>query len=129
MSEAVNHPDHYRHPSGVECWQISCQMPHAMGSAFEYVWRHDSKGRAKEDLDKALWWLDNAMKHMPVFCRGGDLDIMRLLVRVGLDQAKPKWMALLTIGLAAISEPNSRTARHHTALAINYIEALKSKAT
>lgn len=57
MTTESKTPDRYRHPSGVECWQISCHLPHPLASAFEYVWRHRQKGGV-EDLQKALRWLE-----------------------------------------------------------------------
>lgn len=49
-------PERYRHPSGIECWQISQHLPHPLASAFEYVWRYREKG-GLEDLRKAARWL------------------------------------------------------------------------
>ena len=56
MTEAVNHPKHYQHASGIECWQLSAYMPHPLASALEYVWRYEDKNGV-EDLKKARWWL------------------------------------------------------------------------
>lgn len=59
---AVNHPDHYQHPSGIECVDISRHLPHALASAFEYVWRWRHKNGV-EDLRKAAWWLNDWIMH------------------------------------------------------------------
>ena len=56
MTEAVDHPKHYQHASGIECWQLSAYMPHPLASALEYVWRYEDKNGV-EDLKKARWWL------------------------------------------------------------------------
>ena len=56
MTETVNHPKHYQHASGIECWQLSAYMPHPLASALEYVWRYENKNGV-EDLKKARWWL------------------------------------------------------------------------
>src|SRR5580692_4436805 len=57
--DPVNHPAHYtRHPSGVECIQITEHMGFNLGNAVKYIWRADLKGDAIEDLKKARWYLD-----------------------------------------------------------------------
>ena len=59
MSDPVNHPQHYTsHPSGVERIQVTEHMNFNCGSAVKYIWRADDKGKAIEDLEKALWYLD-----------------------------------------------------------------------
>ena len=45
--ETVNHPKHYQHASGIECWQPSAYMPHPLASALEYVRRYENKNGAK----------------------------------------------------------------------------------
>lgn len=59
MSEDnVNHPKHYiKHPSGVECIQITRHMSFNLGNAIKYIWRSDLKGKDIEDLKKALWYI------------------------------------------------------------------------
>lgn len=59
----VNHPQHYTEGFAcrpVECIDITRGLPFCMGNAFKYVWRAGKKGdaaKAKEDLDKARWYL------------------------------------------------------------------------
>jgi len=58
MSDPVNHPKHYcSHPSGIECIQITRHMNFCLGNAIKYIWRADEKGKAIEDLDKAIFYL------------------------------------------------------------------------
>ena len=58
MSDLVNHPKHYTsHPSGIECIQITRHMNFCLGNAIKYIWRADEKGKAIEDLDKAIFYL------------------------------------------------------------------------
>jgi len=62
MSEhdPVNHPKHYTaHPSGIECIQITRWMGFNLGNAIKYIWRADLKGRSIEDLEKAVWYLND----------------------------------------------------------------------
>jgi hypothetical protein len=59
VSDLVNHPPHYtRHPSGVECIEITEHMNFCLGNAIKYIWRADLKQDAIEDLRKAQWYID-----------------------------------------------------------------------
>jgi hypothetical protein len=57
--DMVNHPPHYtRHPSGVECIEVTEHMGFCVGNAIKYLWRADLKGNALEDLEKARWYVE-----------------------------------------------------------------------
>lgn len=57
--DAVHHPRHYNaHPSGVECIDIAELLSFNLGNCLKYCWRAGMKGNEKEDLDKALWYLE-----------------------------------------------------------------------
>jgi len=57
-TDAVNHPPHYtKHPSGVECIQVTEAMPFLEGNIVKYVWRWRDKNGV-EDLKKAKWYLE-----------------------------------------------------------------------
>jgi hypothetical protein len=63
MSDAVNHPPHYTsHPSGIECIQITRHMGFNLGNAIKYLWRADLKGNSVEDLQKAVWYIEDEIK-------------------------------------------------------------------
>lgn len=63
MNNPVNHPPHYtKHPSGVECIQITRHMNFNLGNATKYIWRADLKGNAIEDLEKAVWYLQDEIE-------------------------------------------------------------------
>ena len=58
MNDTVNHPKHYtKHPSGVECIQITEHMNFCLGNAIKYICRHKLKGK-KEDILKAIHYLE-----------------------------------------------------------------------
>lgn len=58
--DAVNHPKHYTsHPSGVEVIEITRHMGFNLGNVIKYVLRADLKGNAIQDLEKALWYLQD----------------------------------------------------------------------
>lgn len=61
--ETVNHPPHYKgHPSGVECIEITRHMSFNLGNAVKYIWRCDLKKDAIEDLEKAIWYLQDEVE-------------------------------------------------------------------
>lgn len=54
----VNHPPHYtKHPSGIECIEITRWMNFNLGNAMKYIWRCNDKGSTIEDLKKAQWYI------------------------------------------------------------------------
>ena len=56
--DPVNHPKHYtQHPSGVECIQITEHMSFCLGNAVKYIWRAGEKGNRRQDLEKAIWYI------------------------------------------------------------------------
>ncbi len=65
MNDNVNHPRHYtKHPSGVECIQITEHMSFNLGNAMKYIWRADLKGNQIEDLEKALWYINREIQRI-----------------------------------------------------------------
>jgi hypothetical protein len=63
LHDPVNHPKHYTtHPSGVECIDITRHMGFNLGNAMKYIWRCDLKRDAIEDLEKAVWYLQDEIK-------------------------------------------------------------------
>lgn len=63
QDDAVNHPPHYtRHPSGIECIQITEHMGFNLGNAVKYIWRCDLKRDAIEDLEKAMWYIQREIE-------------------------------------------------------------------
>lgn len=68
MTDMVNRPPHYLgHPSGLECIEVTSGLTFCVGNAVKYLWRAENKNGV-EDLHKALWYLDYAVRHAdPVF--------------------------------------------------------------
>lgn len=64
-NDQVNHPSHYtKHPSGVECIQITEHMNFCRGNAIKYIWRAGEKGNEIEDLKKAAWYIQREIKRL-----------------------------------------------------------------
>lgn len=58
----VEHPKHYNsHPSGIECIDVVERMPFCLGNSVKYLWRADFKGEHKEDVAKALFYLERVL--------------------------------------------------------------------
>jgi hypothetical protein len=68
--EKVNHPNHYQHPSGVECIEIVRHYDFCIGNAIKYLWRaglKDEEGYTNtekeiEDLKKAIFYINDKIK-------------------------------------------------------------------
>ena len=63
--DPVDHPEHYcRHPSGVECIQVTEHMNFCTGNAMKYLWRAGWKDDPIEDLKKARWYIDREIDRL-----------------------------------------------------------------
>ena len=63
-NDNVNSPDHYIQ-GGIECIEaIKASMSeegfrdYLKGNVMKYIWRYKHKGKAIEDIEKALWYLN-----------------------------------------------------------------------
>jgi hypothetical protein len=62
--DAIN-PSHYRkHPSGIECIEVTRHMNFNIGNAIKYIWRHMDKGDPVENLQKAQWYIDDEIRRL-----------------------------------------------------------------
>lgn len=62
MLDMVNHPLHYNvYPDGftAECIEYARLLGFAQGNAFKYIYRAGAKGYWQEDLDKAMFCLND----------------------------------------------------------------------
>ena len=58
----VNHPSHYNQ-TNFECIELVRYMSFNLGNAVKYLWRYQDKANPIEDLEKALWYIDDEIKH------------------------------------------------------------------
>jgi hypothetical protein len=62
--DAIN-PSHYRrHPSGIECIEVTRHMNFNAGNAVKYLWRYMDKGDPVENLKKAQWYIDDEIRRL-----------------------------------------------------------------
>lgn len=70
MEDAVNRPKHYN-TGEIECIDaIKASMSeqefkgYLKGNILKYLWRYNYKGKPKEDLSKAQWYLARLQKEL-----------------------------------------------------------------
>jgi hypothetical protein len=71
MSEAVNHPKHYGgkdNPLEVINIINHYKLNFELGNLIKYVLRADNKGNRKQDLQKALWYLEYEINKESIAC-------------------------------------------------------------
>lgn len=68
MSDLVHNPKHYQ-GNGIECIEAMEAMAgkeyfvaHCRLTAMKYIWRTGKKEDAIMDIEKAIWYLDRAVK-------------------------------------------------------------------
>lgn len=61
--DLVNHPSHYQ-GKGIEVIDIieAFDLNFSLGNSIKYILRADKKGNKKQDLLKAIWYLNNELK-------------------------------------------------------------------
>ena len=59
----INHPQHYQ-GNGIEVIDIidSFNLNFNLGNSIKYILRADKKGNKKQDLEKALWYINHELK-------------------------------------------------------------------
>lgn len=65
--DPVNQPEHYmRHPSGIQCIEVTEHMNFCLGNAVKYIWRTGQKENvnAVEDLRKAIWYIQREIERI-----------------------------------------------------------------
>lgn len=74
MSESVNHPTHYMSERGIEVIDVieAFNLNFNIGNVLKYVIRAGRKASAKEDLEKAMWYLSREIsKRESLAYKGG----------------------------------------------------------
>jgi flavin-binding protein dodecin len=63
-ADPVNHPAHYK-IGGIETIDFieAKRLNYNMGNAVKYITRADHKGNRKQDLEKALWYIQRELDH------------------------------------------------------------------
>lgn len=63
-ADPVNHPAHYK-VGGIETIDFieAKQLNYNLGNAIKYITRADHKGNRRQDLEKAVWYLNRELSH------------------------------------------------------------------
>jgi hypothetical protein len=63
-ADPVNHPAHYKY-GGIETIDFieAKELGYNLGNVVKYVTRADHKGNRKQDLEKAMWYLQRELTH------------------------------------------------------------------
>jgi hypothetical protein len=62
--DPVNPPHYRKHPSGIECIEVTRHLNFNIGNAIKYLWRYMDKGDPVENLKKAQWYIDDEIKRL-----------------------------------------------------------------
>ena len=85
--DQVNHPKHYNsHPSGIEAIEICRDLTFDCGNAVKYVMRAPHKGSEKQDLEKAEFYLKDALYTDDCIMLAKDVNRVVKLLRTVADQ-------------------------------------------
>jgi hypothetical protein len=59
----IDHPEHYQ-SDGIEVIDIidSFNLNFNLGNSIKYILRADKKGNKKQDLEKAIWYINHELK-------------------------------------------------------------------
>jgi len=65
MTDLVNHPDHYK-VGGIETIDFieAKRLNYNMGNAVKYISRAEYKGNKKQDLEKAIWYINRELSKL-----------------------------------------------------------------
>lgn len=57
----VEHPDYYKHPSGIECIEVARHCSFNIGNALKYLFRYGRKddNPQVQDLKKAIFYIQD----------------------------------------------------------------------
>ncbi|HCH8414737.1 TPA: DUF3310 domain-containing protein [Salmonella enterica] len=63
-NDVVNHPKHYTDSEhGVECIELTRELSFNYGNCLKYVWRQGKKDEALQEVEKALWYYNDALEN------------------------------------------------------------------
>lgn len=129
MTDVVDHPPHYTaHPSNVEAIELCEWLSFNTGNALKYVWRAGQKGSRREDLSKALWYIEREISRkvhgMPT--EGLPNEFLAARARLVVQQERPvSLLAVMIMSLAmppVVARTHLDNARYHLEQAIGEIK-------
>lgn len=71
-NDVVNHPKHYTDSEhGVECIELTRELSFNYGNCLKYVWRQGKKDEVLQEVEKALWYYNDALENDVSLFTGG----------------------------------------------------------
>lgn len=65
QGSAVDRPPHYNQVPGIECIDVVKHFDYLRGNAMKYLWRAGFKDDARQDLQKAIWYIQCEIEELP----------------------------------------------------------------
>lgn len=84
MSTPISPPHYQKHPSGIECIEVTRHMNFNLGNVVKYLWRAEHKDAHLQDLKKAAWYLADEIRRLEYIATAANID------RVVLGSLQPK---------------------------------------
>ncbi|MBT1162153.1 DUF3310 domain-containing protein [Bifidobacterium sp. SO1] len=111
--DMVNNPRHYEQ-GPFECIELTERYQCCLSNAIRYVFRHRMKWNPVEDLNKALWYVDRAIKRGDRFAPIGGMDAVTPLGNRAtfdmLDQlTQLNWAGACKFWLGLMEQDQNRT--------------------
>jgi len=108
--DPVHHPHHYtEHGSGVEVIRYTRLLPFGPGNAIKYVMRRNHKGNPIQDIDKAIWYLNDSIDNSTTYKI--TQQMMGLALRV-MD-SEPNYLVASILNALLMPRPNESYFRRH----------------
>lgn len=63
MENKKINPNYYRNPDGIQIIELIRHLPFSLGNAVKYIYRCRSKENRTQDLEKALWYIQDHKKN------------------------------------------------------------------
>lgn len=86
MSDPVNKPSHYAHPSGIQVIEITRHESFLRGNIIKYVLRAPYKGSELQDLEKAAVYLEWEIERVKRAVNGESLDTGQIQTIESLEE-------------------------------------------
>jgi hypothetical protein len=71
--DAVDHPPHYNAHPACEAIELCEELSFNLGNAVKYLWRAGQKGDRRQDLEKAIWYLEREKGRNSQSIKDGEL--------------------------------------------------------
>lgn len=74
MSTPISPPHYQKHPSGIECIEVTRHMNFNLGNVVKYLWRAEHKDAHLQDLKKAAWYLADEIRRLEYIATAANID-------------------------------------------------------